>query len=66
MNDWLYKAKHVFTPGYSYESKVFQVIANHFEEGAGIDAIITEFFKSFVLLLRHRLLTKPATTGVVV
>ena len=43
---------------------MFQEIANHLEEGAGIDASTMKFSEAFDLLPRHWLLTKLAATGV--
>jgi hypothetical protein len=66
MNDCLYEAKLGFTPGYSCESQVitvFQEIANHLEDGVGIDAITIEFSKAFKLLSLRQLLRELAAPG---
>jgi hypothetical protein len=45
-NDWLYKGQHGFRPGYSCESQVIPVCqgtADSLENGARLDAIITDF-----------------------
>jgi len=52
-NDWLYEGQHGFRPGYSRESHVMTVcqdLADCFDEGDGIDAIIMDFSKALNLV----------------
>jgi hypothetical protein len=66
-NDWFYEGQHGFRPGYSCESQVitvFQGIADSWDNGDRIDAIIVDFSKGFDLVLHGRLLTKIANSGV--
>jgi len=65
-NDWLYEGQHGFRPGYSCESQVITVCpdtAQSLDEGVGIDAIILDFSKAFVLVPHDRLLTKQEASS---
>jgi hypothetical protein len=53
VNGWSYEGQHGFRPGYSCESQIViacQDIADYLDEGARIDAIITDFSKAFELV----------------
>ena len=66
-NDWLYEGQHGSRLGYSRERQVITVvqnIADSFDEGFVIDAIIRDFSKAFDLAPHDRLLTKLAASGV--
>ena len=66
-NDWLYDGQHGFRSGDSCESQfitVCQDIEDSLFEDVGIDAIIIDFSKAFVLVPYDRLLTKLADSGV--
>ena len=66
-NYLLYVGQHGFRPGYSCESQVITVcqdIADSLDNRDRIDAIITEFSKTFDLFPHGRLLTKIANSGV--
>jgi retron-type reverse transcriptase len=65
-NDWLYEGQHGFRTGYACEIQVITVcrdIADSLDKGDVIDAIITDFSKTFDLVAHDRLLTKLAASG---
>ena len=67
-NDWLYEGQRGFRPGYSCESQhitAWQDIADSLDEAVGIDGIIIDFSKVFVIIAHHWLLTKLAVSGLV-
>ena len=67
MNKWLYEGQHGFRPRYSCESQIVTVcqdIADALDDGARVDAIITDFSKVFKLVPHDRLITKTAASGV--
>jgi hypothetical protein len=66
-SELLYEDQRGFRPRYSCEGRIvtfFQDIADSLDEGARIDAIITDFSNSFDLVPHDQLLTKIAASGV--
>ena len=53
--DWLYEGEHGFRPRYSCESQIIAVcqdVSDSLDEAARLDAIIIDFRKLFVLILK--------------